>query len=978
LVLTITPDQGTNEQAGSPVTVSGTMSGDLAGAFYQGMVTATLGAAGFNLPSTPSQDSQPFSFQAHIGDELPFLFRVYLLCEAAPGPEEASAGLQITYQIAPASTIKVDSIKWHPNPDDGGGVTVAYTVSGAPLPKDTTVALYWAHGPTAVDAKRDAPVFEKTIPTGTSGSHSFHVIADDLKLPPQGIPYLLAVADPHNDLGVSNPDDGKSLDTSPEAIVAPVIADDGSKVRSVRVLAQGGAVIVASFQAAGGALTLEQAAALCRVDHFNWIQTITAVPPRWIVARFAPDGTADAVFFAPPDKVSPNIKREVLYDPDTKPRYIVRIQHNDGGQGVTVPDTGKDNHIFLFNDPPTGSKSPYVSDVSDETSKFVLSYLDKPEFEAVPDEPYPFPPGESVKFLTQLAGVKADGSNPATWSGHASNFTWRDNAVHGAGGGVLGFDYLSVLDPNTTTPPPVISGGVFDVQYDDQVSLAGPSGYGPQGFIPPSETLPYQINFENPSAATAPVQKVVITNQLDANLDWGTFQLTGIGFGSTTLAIPAGSQSYQKTVPMTYNGTMFNVQVQAQLNATTGLLTVTFQSIDPGSGLPPAPAAGFLPPEDGTGRGVGFVSYSIQPKTGLVTGTQIRNIASVTLDSNPAIATDQVDDRDSSLGVDPNKQALVTIDAGAPTSSVQPLPAVTNSASFTVSWSGQDDPGGSGIASYSVYVSDNGGAFKPFLTGTTRTSATFTGQVGHTYGFYSVATDNVGNRQPTPAAAQATTLVAVPTTTALSSDHPGGSADGQVVVFTATVGAGPNPFGTPTGSVQFQIDGANFGPPIGLVAAEGGTGVAVFAAVLGPGAHSITAVYSGDGKFQGSAAAPIIVTVSQPLTGDVTAAVQATLAPAPTGKKGKSRNFTATLTVRNSGGQPIEGPLSVVLRRLRSTARLRGAGGFVGGKKKRSPYVVLSVPGGVLQAGDSVSMTLQFSGKPNQPTLTIFAGSSPR
>ena len=34
-----------------------------------------------------------------------------------------------------------------------------------------------------------------------------------------------------------------------------------------------------------------------------------------------------------------------------------------------------------------------------------------------------------------------------------------------------------------------------------------------------------------------------------------------------------------------------------------------------------------------------------------------------------------------------------------------------------------------------------------------------TGQQGHTYAFYSVATDNVGNVQATPSAAQATTTV---------------------------------------------------------------------------------------------------------------------------------------------------------------------------------------------------------------------------
>ena len=89
------------------------------------------------------------------------------------------------------------------------------------------------------------------------------------------------------------------------------------------------------------------------------------------------------------------------------------------------------------------------------------------------------------------------------------------------------------------------------------------------------------------------------------------------------------------------------------------------------------------------------------------------------------------------------------------------MPATTTSTSFTVSWSGSDGAG-SGIASYNVFVSDNGGPFQPFLTDTTQTSATFTGQVGHTYGFFSVATSNIGLVQPTPSAAQATISVVPP------------------------------------------------------------------------------------------------------------------------------------------------------------------------------------------------------------------------
>ena len=77
------------------------------------------------------------------------------------------------------------------------------------------------------------------------------------------------------------------------------------------------------------------------------------------------------------------------------------------------------------------------------------------------------------------------------------------------------------------------------------------------------------------------------------------------------------------------------------------------------------------------------------------------------------IATDQVNDEDPSQGIDPTKQALITIDNTVPTSSVDPLPATESSTSFTVSWSGSDGDG-SGIAYYNVYVSDDGGAYRLF------------------------------------------------------------------------------------------------------------------------------------------------------------------------------------------------------------------------------------------------------------------------
>ncbi len=127
-----------------------------------------------------------------------------------------------------------------------------------------------------------------------------------------------------------------------------------------------------------------------------------------------------------------------------------------------------------------------------------------------------------------------------------------------------------------------------------------------------------------------------ITDQLDPNLNWTTFQLTGIGFGFTNIVVPAGSQYYQTTVSTTDNGQTFNVEITASLNPTTGLLTVTFQSIDPNTNLPPTnPLTGFLPPDNGTGIGDGYVGFLIDPKSNLSTGTQIDNVALISFDRSP-------------------------------------------------------------------------------------------------------------------------------------------------------------------------------------------------------------------------------------------------------------------------------------------------------------------------------------------------------
>jgi hypothetical protein len=91
-------------------------------------------------------------------------------------------------------------------------------------------------------------------------------------------------------------------------------------------------------------------------------------------------------------------------------------------------------------------------------------------------------------------------------------------------------------------------------------------------------------------------------------------------------------------------------------------------------------------------------------------------------------------------------------DTSAPSSAVIPLVfAQPPSGDFPVQWTGSDV--GTGIRDYSVYVSDDGRPYIAVVTNTVQTSAVFHGAPGHTYAFYSIARDLVGNVEAAPATA---------------------------------------------------------------------------------------------------------------------------------------------------------------------------------------------------------------------------------
>ena len=274
----------------------------------------------------------------------------------------------------------------------------------------------------------------------------------------------------------------------------------------------------------------------------------------------------------------------------------------------------------------------------------------------------------------------------------------------------------------------------------DPNDKAGSSGDGSAShYINLAKPLAYSLGFENTPTATAPASQVVVTDQLDpAKVNLSAVTLGAIQFGGHVINLPAGVTNYNTVNALS---STLNVRIQGSLNATTGLLKWTFTSIDPSTGLPPTdPSVGFLPPDTDGVVGQGSVVFNVMPQAALTTGTQINNTATVIFDQNAPIKT---------------PTWLNTVDVTAPQSAVTALaPQVVPP--FKVAWSGTDQ--GSGIATYNVYVSDNGAAATLWQKAVTATSASYMGTAGHTYGFYSIASDGAGNVEAAKTAADTTTM----------------------------------------------------------------------------------------------------------------------------------------------------------------------------------------------------------------------------
>ncbi|MCY2954473.1 MAG: carboxypeptidase regulatory-like domain-containing protein [Planctomycetota bacterium] len=307
-------------------------------------------------------------------------------------------------------------------------------------------------------------------------------------------------------------------------------------------------------------------------------------------------------------------------------------------------------------------------------------------------------------------------------------------------------------DPRFNAPPPpppairvAASQSLNNRTSFDPNDKIGPKGYGDARFIQPGP-MPFEVQFENdPKFATAPAQEVFVTDPLDTDLDLATFEFVGFGFGSHKYTIPSGLSHYETTIDLRPFGVSLLVPVVLDLNMSSRQITATYRSLDPLTGLLPDDIdAGFLPVNNANHDGEGYFSYQVRPKADLASGTQITNKARIVFDVNAPIDT---------------PMTLNTLDVDAPSSQISALPSISLTA-FEVAWTGSDAAGGSGIAGYDVYVSENGQPYWVWLANTALSQETFQGTAGASYAFYSIARDNVGNVEAAPPAPDAHTTVA--------------------------------------------------------------------------------------------------------------------------------------------------------------------------------------------------------------------------
>jgi hypothetical protein len=302
-------------------------------------------------------------------------------------------------------------------------------------------------------------------------------------------------------------------------------------------------------------------------------------------------------------------------------------------------------------------------------------------------------------------------------------------------------DLLDLRNPNITNPllSPYCSRFMLCKEVPvitacDPNEILGPPGFGPEKFIARKDTLHYTVFFENdPLFATTSAQTVNIRVPVDIDLNPLSLRVREFGFGRYTFEIPGQRSSFSMTLPLQDDPEVgVDVQVSGGIDVVSNEIFVVFQSVNRNTGLPPSdPRAGFLKINDSTGKGEGFVRYSIVPKNSAETGDSVLAQAEILFDINTTIKTNV---------------AFNTIDALEPVTSLDSLGYFQDSTFVELKYLNNDDFGGSGVSYINLYASRSMEPYRLITILNPLDSVyVFSGMGNSQYSFVLQGVDHVGN-----------------------------------------------------------------------------------------------------------------------------------------------------------------------------------------------------------------------------------------
>ncbi len=388
------------------------------------------------------------------------------------------------------------------------------------------------------------------------------------------------------------------------------------------------------------------------------------------------------------------------------------------------------------------------------------------------------------------AGIVASSVDPrlgllASNGGPTQTYAINNNSV-ALGGGLT--SVAPTLDQRGLAR---VVGGAVDIgSYETQVIPATPSVGGPYSGYFNQSVLLDASGTSNPSLSSLTYTWTISGNghtktssassnpKLTANLSGlpvGTYQVTvqvsdGIGGNHTVTA-----QSSLTILPGLTVTSVAPASLASSVDTTFDTIDVTFAYPVLLSSLNTSSLALSLAGGPNLLRLVGFPfqipNFVVTPVQGSPNTYRISGLAALMATSGQGhytltVNASQVTASGAGIGNGLGSLSASWIyDTLAPTSLVSPLPASTSGSSFVVSVTGSDPAPKAGVAvsgvvSYDIYVSTNGGPFA-FWTNVPASSpsATYTGVGGNTYGFQSFARDAAGNLEAKPAIVEAGTYV---------------------------------------------------------------------------------------------------------------------------------------------------------------------------------------------------------------------------